>query len=290
VKPWPENKMSAIRNPNLGPSQMRARRRRLFFVRSSIVLFFLFIMTISLAIFSGHEKVKIQTIIVSGNAAVSSDEVLALVNRDMAGRYLYLFAKSNSLIFPRFQIKKDLLNEIKTINSVDISWEDWQTISISITERKPHSVWCGQDIKVLEQKCFFIDKGGYIYSDAPSFSGDIFIKNYGATVLDLDDISNISYIGNYFLPAATYQQIFSLIQILEQSSIKVVALSFDGYDYKFILKSGPEIIFNDKTDFALSFGNLFTAIETGNLDLVKDANIINYIDLRFDNKIVVGKK
>ena len=72
--------------------------------------------------------------------------------------------------------------------------------------------------------------------------------------------------------------------------MKVISLSFDGFDYKLALESGPIIIFNNKNDFNLSFQNLFTAIQTKNLDLINDTNTINYIDLRFDNKIVVGKK
>ena len=86
--------MSATRNPNLGPSHVRARKRRLFWIRFYIVSFFVFVIIFGLAIFSGNERVKIQTIIVSGNAAVSSDAVLAIANRDMAGRYWYLFSLS----------------------------------------------------------------------------------------------------------------------------------------------------------------------------------------------------
>lgn len=271
--------MSAIRNPNLGPSQMRARRRRLFFIRSYIILFFLLIIVIGLAIFSGSKKVTIQNIIVSGNAAVSSDSILSIANRDMTGRYGYLFSRSNSLIFPRFQIKKDLLNEIKIIEDLDISWDNWQQISITISERKPHSVWCDQ-----VSNCYFVDKSGYIYGQAPSFSGTMFVRNYG----NVD--TGTSPIGQNFLQKEVYNQIFYLIDLLDQKKIKIISVKFDGADYKYGLEGGPELIFNNKNGFEQSFNNLFSAIDTGNLDLEKDASIIKYIDLRFDNKIVIGKK
>lgn len=265
--------MSVTRNPNLGPSAMRQRRRRLFFIRFYIILFFLLVIVLGLAIFSGSKKVTIQTIIVSGNAAVSSDDVLSLVNRDMTGRYWYLFSRNNSLIFPRFQIENDLLTEIKTIKEVNINLDTWQQISIKITERKPHSVWCGQDIKNPEEKCSFVDKDGFVYGPAPVFSGAMFIRFY----------------GNIPIPQ-TYSQIFSLIELLDKNNMKVVAVSYDNFDFKFILENGPEIIFNNKYSFTTSFDNLFRAIETKNLDLEKDAGIIKYIDLRFENKIVIGKK
>jgi cell division septal protein FtsQ len=275
--------MSATRNPNLGPSHMHARKRRLFLIRFYIILFFVFVIVFGLAIFSGNEKVKIQTVIVSGNAAVSSDTVLAIANRDMAGRYWYLFSRSNSLIFPRFQIKKDLLREIKTISDVSISWDNWQQISIFITERRPHSVWCGNDMRISES-CFFVDKYGYIYSEAPTFSGSIFIKDYGNVS------TSTSAVGQYFLSRQTYSKVFNLIDNLDKNNIKVVAVSFDGTDFRFVLESGPTIVFTNKDNFDPTFQNFFTAIETKNLDLDAEADIISYIDLRFDNKIVVGKK
>jgi cell division septal protein FtsQ len=275
--------MSATRNPNLGPSHMHARKRRLFLIRFYIILFFVFVIVFGLAIFSGNEKVKIQTVIVSGNAAVSPDTVLAIANRDMAGRYWYLFSRSNSLIFPRFQIKKDLLKEIKTISDVSISWDNWQQISVTITERRPHSVWCGNDMRISES-CFFVDKYGYIYSEAPTFSGSIFIKDYGNVS------TSTSAVGQYFLSRQTYSKVFNLIDNLDKNNIKVVAVSFDGADFRLILESGPTIVFTNKDNFDPTFQNFFTAIETKNLDLDAEADIISYIDLRFDNKIVVGKK
>jgi hypothetical protein len=272
--------MAVTRNPNLGPSQMRARRRRLFWIRSCIILFFILAILLTLAIFSGHEKVTVQTIIVSGNAAVQSDDVLKIANRDMTGRYWHLFAKNNSLIFPRVQIKRDLLAELRAIKSVAIKFDDWQRISINIEERKPHSVWCGAD-PVIRADCYFVDKTGLIYSLAPTFSGNMFIRDYNTTP---------NVIGGYFLTSSLYTQIFNLIDALDKKGVKVTTVAYDEHDFKFGLENGPTIIFNMKYSFEQSFGNLFTAIQTGDLDLAKDAGLINYIDLRFDNKIVIGKK
>lgn len=275
--------MAVTRNPNLGPSLMRARRRRLFWVRFSIVLFFLLIIVFSLAIYSGSEKIIIKNIAVSGNAAVSADEVLTIVNRDLAGRYWYLFARKNFLIFPRFQIKEDILREIKTVKEVDISWDGWQKIAINLVERRPHSVWCGFGQETPAQSCFFLDKDGFIYSLAPDFSGTMFIRSYGGISTSTDPL------GQVYLSSDTYRQFFVLAERLESFDQKVVSIIRDDFDYHFILASGPEIIFNDDRSFVSSFSNLFIALETGNLDLKNEAAKIKYVDLRFDNKIVVGK-
>jgi|GEM_PF-1682465 len=283
--------MAVVRNPNLGPSQMRLRRRRLFWIRSSIILFFVLVIVLGLAIFSGYHKVIINTINISGNTSVSNDEILKIVNKDLEGRYWGLFSRKNYLIFPRFGIKKFLLEGLKEIKEVNVSWGKWQTINISIMERKPHSVWCGKDSQAVNPTCYFVDKEGYIYSQAPDFTGNMFVKSYGDIAPgQLNNASSTEVIGSYFLPKYTYIQIFNLIQILEQNNIEVVSYYYDGFDFRFRLEAGPEIIFNDKNGFGQVFQNLFSAIQTGNLDLEKDADKINYIDLRFDNKIVVGKK
>lgn len=276
--------MPAIRNPNLGSSQARARRRRLFFIRFYIILFLVLVILFGLAIFSGSDKIIIKNIIVSGNAVVPEDAVLSIINRDLAGRYAYLFARKNFLLFPRLQIVRDLLTEIKIIKTVDISWAGWQKISITITERKPHSVWCGEQIITLKPTCYFADRNGYIYSLAPDFTGTMFIRNYGLLT------ATSSPIGQYFLPAGQYGQIFSLIDVLNQNNLKVVSVSFDGQDYEFVLLHGPKIIFNSRNGFESAFENLFSTLRAGELDLINEAQVIDYIDLRFDNKIVIGRK
>jgi cell division septal protein FtsQ len=282
--------MAVTRNPNLGPSTMRAKKRRLFFIRLSIVLFILAIIIFGLAIYSGYEKVIVKDIFVSGNASVSTDTILSIANRDMTGRYGYLFSKKNFLIFPRFEIKEDILNENPAIKDVSVSWAGWQKISIVITERKPSSVWCGNDIATPDAKCYFVDKDGLIYSEASTFSGNMFVRDYGPFV-QLDDVSTTSNpISQHYLPAEIYPQIFRIIDLLRQKNLKVLAVYFDGSGYKFKLETGPEIIFDDKSSFSVSFNNLFSAIETKTLDLINDASVINYVDLRFDNKVVVGKK
>jgi cell division septal protein FtsQ len=268
---------------------MRQRRRRLFFIRFYIILFFLLVIVFGLAILSGHERVRIQTILVTGNASVMSDDVLAIANQDMAGRYWYLFARNNSLIFPRWKIKADLLREIKNLKAVDISWQDWQTISIQVSERRPHSTWCGETVEAPAGECYFLDKSGYIYDSAPVFSGSLFIKNYGP-------LTGEAPVGQSFLPAGVYSALYALIDILAEKGLRVTALSYDGSAYQFYLDRGPVIIFTDHNGpsvlagFESAFVNLLTALETKNLNLDKDGDNIKYIDLRFDNKIVIGKK
>lgn len=291
--------MTVTRNPNLGPSSIRARKRKQFLTRAYVVTFFLAVVVFSLAIYSGNEKVIVKEINISNNAAVPSNDILAIVDRDMAGRYGYLFSRNNFFIFPRFQIKADILNEIKTVKDVKVSWDGWQKISIVVQEREPHSVWCGNEQDITDQKCFFVDDGGYIYSEASTFSGNLFIRGYG--VLDLIDDTGTSTevvdpIGKNYLPTEIYTGLFKFITLLENRNLRVNILSYTGIDFQLTLETGPVIIFNfkndstDKPGVSLAFVNFFAALDGKNLDLLNDVSLIDYIDLRFENKVVVGKK
>lgn len=278
--------MAKKRNPNLGPSPMRAKKRRLFYIRSLIVIFFLSVILISSAILSDHQKVQIKEIIIVDNAAVSNNEITSIVESETAGRYWYLFSKNNILIFPRFQIKKAILADIKTIQSVKVSWNTWNSIKIKVVERKPHAVWCGETPDSSNEDCLFLDQKGYAFSTTSNTSGSVFVKNYGST----------PKLGETFMSVELYNLIYNLIKTLDLNNIKVVTFFYDGFDFRFYLNTGPIIIFNDKnnlstlTSFDSAFQNLFSAINSGNLDLINGAEEINYIDLRFGDKVVVGKK
>lgn len=276
--------MSVNRNLNLGPSHIKAKRRRLFYIRCSIILFLLFFLIFTIAIISGHDKIIIKEINVSGNAAVSTDSILAVVNKSLTGRYYYLFAKNNFLIFPRFKIKEDLFREIKTLKEINISWQDWQKISIDIIERKPHTTWCGIAPEIAIEPCYFIDKTGYLYSTAPNFSGNLFIRNYGQIS------TSTGPVGQYFLYPNQYALIYNLIDILNENNLKVSAVYLDGQVFNFYLENGPKIIFNTTSNLNLVFGNLFSALESGEVNLIDGGKTIKYIDLRFPDKVIIGKK
>jgi hypothetical protein len=275
--------MASKRNSNQALSNVRARRRRLFWIRFNIIFFIALILLFTLAILSGHDKIRIKEFLIRGNDSVPTSQILEIAEEATAGRYFGLFARANFLLFPRYTIEKKLLAEIKTIEKVNVSWDGWKIVAIDVKERKPHAVWCEKE--ALPAKCFFTDETGYIFDEAPNFSGSIFVKSYGA--LSLPDAEPL---GQTFLGKEQYQKIFELVNILADKGIEVFAVSYDGYDFTFSLKIGPKIIFNgEHGGFATSFNNLFLALDTGDLPLLDNPEEINYVDLRFENKVVIGR-
>jgi len=273
--------MNPRKNPNLGVSQVRAKKRRLLKIRLTIIFGVLFFVIIGLALLSGIDKTKISNIKISGNIAVGRQEIEDIVNTDLSGRYFYLFSKRNSLIFPRFFIEKDLANTIKRFEGVNVEWSDLNTITITVKERKPFSLWCGNNLLKTED-CYFMDETGYIFGVAPIFSGNAFVKNFGG-------ISSNFPIGENFLNPLTYLELNKFIDSISGLGFRSGTLFYNGDDFSLVLENGIEIKFSDKIGFQSAFDNLSSAINANQIDLALGSEKIKYVDLRFGDKVLVGK-
>lgn len=276
-----QNKM-AEKNYSLGSAARRARRRRLFLVRFTIITLGFLVALIGLALFSGWQKIVIHEVKIVGQAALAETEIKDIVERDLGGRYLYLFSRRNFLIFPRLMIKRDLLAELPILQTVDVSWNGWGKILITVVEKRPEAVWCGAKPETGEQ-CFFLDKTGLVYDLAPDFSGGMYLRYYAPILAG-------SPLRARPLTEGIFQYFNRLIKILFDEGIVVEQIYFDGRDYTFILTDGLKIIFNDREGLSQPFNNLLIALRAGELDLSEaQRKKIAYLDLRFDNKVIVGK-
>ncbi len=259
-------------------AERRAKQRRLFWVRLYIIVFFVLFFIFGLAILSGQSFWTIKTYIIEGNKTISTSRILEITNENTKGRYLALFARNNFLIYPREKIEQAIEKEFKTIKTIEVSWQAWQVVSINIVERKPYAVWCGESFNT-DQACYFIDHSSFVFDQAPNFSGPIYLKFFG----------QVSEEGFYLKDE--FGLLNSLIKKLSDINIEVRAAAFDGHDFTFYLSSGVKIIFNDRNGgIVKNFDNLFLALNSGNLDLHKNIESLDYVDLRFESRVVVGKR
>ena len=148
---------------------------------------------------------------------------------------------------------------------------------MSLTERQPKYTWCGETISYgKDQKCNFLDEAGFIFDEAPYFSGEVYFKFYGALPKD-------------------FAKFISFKQTLETMGLKPVALYVESdEDMRIFLSTksstsmGPEIIFNSSYDLEKTTENLQTALTTEPLqsNFRNKFSSLLYIDLRYGNKVV----
>lgn len=278
------------KNPTLKPSKLKRRRRKIFAIKALSVFLILIGFVFLLSWLSKMQSIQIENIEVSGNTTLSKEEIANLVKAETSAKYFKLFSKNSIFLYPRKSIEKTLTDDLKKIETVSIKSKRLKTLLISMVERKPNSLWCfsrpeeGTSRKNNNSgKCYFLDKEGLIFSEAPDFSGNSFLRYYGL----LDNIEQP--IGENYMTSEKFREVSRFIGSLEILGIKVATFRAESEnDYEIILKNGIKIILDDKKPFDKTLENIQSIL--GEVDLKSDYSPsnppkINYVDLRFGNKV-----
>ena len=263
----------------------KRRRKRLLLKFGAVVLVVVFLIGF-FSWLSHRTEVSIANIFIEGSSVVSEEEILALVNEKLAGDYLKLFSKSNILLYPRRDIQATALNSFKRLESVELSFEDFRSISVTVQERKPHALWCehvrGEDFEDETQdeqgRCYFLDERGLIFSKAPDFTGNVFFEYYGP-------IDEGEVIGQQFLTENEFRTISFFINSSRDSGLEPISLALSGStDVELRLSDGSRIIFGREQDFDEVIENLQSVFESETFT-EKEPLELDYIDLRFGNRV-----
>jgi hypothetical protein len=139
---------------------------------------------IGLSYVSRIRQITISKVVVDGAVAVSHVQLEEIVEKEISGRYMHLFSKKNIFIYPGGGIRKMLLENFKRIATLNVVIENNTELHIKITERGGKYLWCGEHVPDPDttpnlMQCYFVDDAGYIFSQAPYFSDNIYFKFYG---------------------------------------------------------------------------------------------------------------
>jgi hypothetical protein len=258
------------------------QKKDVFILRFSVVVLILLLILFGFIYLSRIEFFRIKTMTTEGNSVTSSQDIERIVEENIAGFYFKMFSKRNVLLYPKNKIKKDLMDEFQRIEDVDLAVKDFSDLKIVIEEREPDILWCGTKFDIIgNEDCYFIDADGLIYSKAPNFSGNVFLRAYG-------DISASDPIGVEFLPVSKYQSLkffHSTIRQYGLTPIFIIKLSNDDMEVRF--EEGGKLIYNSEQDMvklADDIGSILKdpefkdGLNSGELEL-------DYIDLRLGNKV-----
>lgn len=285
-------KKSILETPRL--KELKKKKRKKIYKKIVIFAVFFLVFLTGLVFLSHWKEIKIQDIQVEGNKIVESKDVKNVVDSYIQGKYLGLFPKNNSFIYPEKKIKKDLEEKYRRLKNVNIEVDanDLKTLWISVSEYDGEYMWCGEQIisDSIDQQCYFLDSNGYIFDKAPYFSGDVYFKFYGNS-----DFDPLNPIGSYFLPDY-FSKLVSFKDAVEKMNLKPVVFNLEDKEanegglYLFNssqVPNAPKILFKLDSDYEKIEENLQSAITTEPLQtsLKNSLSNLNYIDLRFGNKI-----
>ena len=283
-------KQSVLSSPRL--VELEKKKQKKIKTKIIIILIIFFLVLLGISFTSRIPAFNINNVIISGNKIIETKEIKDVVETKIAGHYLWLFPKTNFIIYPKNKIKTELENRFKRIKDIFIDNKDIKTLKVSISEYEGKYLWCGILIPVLRSnldnnKCYFLDSDGYIFDEAPYFSGSVYFKLYGNS-----NLNEINPSGSYFLKN-NFSKIIEFKNTIEKLDLKPTAFWIDENreEGNFSISGepgiSPKIIFKIDGDYQKLVENLQAAISTEPLrtDLKNKFSSLLYIDLRFGNKV-----
>jgi hypothetical protein len=228
---------------------------------------------------------QVEAIEVSGNTSIDSEEIVSLIENRIAGDYLKFIPKANTFLLSTFAMGRELKEQFLKIDSVDVSRDGTHIISVEIKERRPFGLWCGREFSENheEEECYFFDEGGLIFGDAPNFSGNVFIRYYGG-------IGTSTPVGSNYL-SDRFEDLPLFMNSVSGLGIKTIDFwALEDGDYYMYLENGGKIYFNNRQGFGKTLESLKTLLNPNGLDLRLPDLKLDYVDLRFGNKVFYKEK
>ncbi len=269
-------------------------KRRVSRIRLLVLILILIVAIIgALAYFSGSHRLTIHTVTVTGTQIINISDVQSVVNNDLAGKYVYLFTRADTIIYPHDRIYKDLTHAFPRIQTLTITRSGWNTLQVSIAERAGAFLYCGTHIpenKIDQgENCYYVNNDGYIFDKAPYFSGNIYFKYY----LDLGSNTD-NPLGTQMVSPDRFHQLTGFVDKVTALGFKPIYISLDASGiYKLYLDhsavaSSPIILFNADNDLSTIADNLSDAMKTSEFanDINSKYATLLYIDLRFKDKVL----
>ena len=271
--------------------KFKKEKRRTLIKKILFRSFLVFLFLAVLSFLSRWEKININAFEVAGNKVIETKEIESVMTERINGNYFWFFPKTNFLLYPKEAIEKELTQKFKRIDSISLNVIDFRTLEVSLSEKAALYTWCGATPYKLneeKEKCYFLDENGFIFDEAPYFSGEVYLKFYGSVGTTQENPSGLHFIEPDF------KRLIAFAEMVESVGISPAIFYIEeGRDIRMFLSSlyksrmGPEIIFKMESDFSKIVENLQSILATEPLqeDFKNKYASLLYIDLRFGNKV-----
>jgi hypothetical protein len=276
---------------NLPQREELLRRRRKAKRIKYAIIFGISLFVLGIFSYISHlPKIRIGDVSLAGGLLVTEKEVKEESLLFLRGKYFWLFPKDNAFLYKKEELGKHLIDKFKRIDTLDISLIGLNKIQVDITERKPIAIWCRLpeavistttvDIGFPKEDCYFMDSFSTIFAPSPDFSGTVYFKYYGL-------VSDENPIGKKYMASSTeFLAVNDFIEQVKSLGIKPTYLkSGDEGEFTLALQGGGLIYFDTRKSLDLTFDNLKILLDSPELALKQGQLKVDYIDLRYGNKL-----
>lgn len=254
----------------LSSSRKMQRRRRIW--RVLLILLLLASAIASFVAVFYISKFRIKNINVDGINILSEAEIQNITNNILSQKIAKIFPGDNIFLVNKNDIKEDALSKFLRIKNINVSRKFPDTLSIVIEERKTWAVFCALN----SSGCFLVASDGLLFDNALDFQGGLLLKiqNERIQKLGLGDF----IMGNKELVRLTTFK-NSLEEYMDDRIVKIILK--DGGIYELYFDGWYTIIDKDN-DPEIAMANFILAL---NSEIKDDYEDLEYIDLRFGNKV-----
>ncbi len=242
-----------------------------------------------------YPKFQITSVKVLGAESLSEEEVRQQVMRALEGSYAKVLSRANVWWFPARTIQSALQERFPRIRAVSLQREGLQTLRVVVRERVPRALWCGDIVPSFYRlskepdaaeeygTCYFLDRTGYLFAKAPSFTGTPLPRFYGA-------LRRGEVVGQQFIPENDFAALLALYRMFEARELPLQGLLVaDEKTMELYLQGGIRVIARRgaaPSDILEAVHAVLRAEDEKDIARTQ----IEYIDVRFGSKVYVKKR
>jgi len=282
----------------------KKKKRRIIISSLSVLGVILIVWGISFL--SSHKIFHIEEVQINELRFINSEEVDVLVKGKLEGKYIWLFSRSNSVIFPRSEIEKGIKEKFTSVKRVDTDFRGFHTIKINIIEYDPVARWCDtsfgtapeikhegnaelEETDVSESSipdvqkntgaanCYFLNENGVVFVEEPELHTGVYVNFFG--LIEGDPL------GKGFATKNKFKELLDLTKLIRRLDVSAKEVwTKTGEVYAIVTESGAKLYIDDEDDVVSIFRNLETVISQDAINKAQFENI-EYIDLRFGNRV-----
>jgi hypothetical protein len=260
----------------------KKKKRRDFFLVAMAIVVVSFLIGLWW-IFFRSPIFHVSGVVVTGNSAVASSDVISLLDATVQGEHGFarsLFGTGSMFSWPNALASSDLATDPQIL-SLALSKNYWtHAVTATVTEREPFAIWC--DMPHLdangnpesEEACFWFDTTGTMFKTA--------FDTEGSALFAVHDYSQgDAVLGGKILPEIFVPNLISILNVLKKSGldVKEVALQDIGLqEIDVSTYNGPAVYFSLRFPADEDLPVLQSLIAQPNF------STLQYVDFRVQNR------
>jgi hypothetical protein len=261
--------------PRVPLKQRRAKQRR------ALMIFFSVLGALALALAAylvWLPALRIAEVRASGPDA---EDAARIARGAIAGTHAFVLPRNSIFFLPQGEIKEAVLAAHPEVQAVSLKAEGMNGLLVTTVLRTPSFLWCGESPDALDLACWQADADGMIFASAdPGAPADL--KVFAAVTASSQDPFPIrAKVGRSDALPITLQA----VKALRGLGADVASLAFRDDEVDLRTRAGTRITYVlGREDAAL------TLAQSGLKDLNLNDGSVEYVDLRFENKLFVKRR